>query len=91
MCYFPGFFKELNYQNLLYLQAEIVHLEEDLQSISQRDAQHEDREYFARDWWQLSKQGLPEEAEQWEKFLEIREKLDIYSTAGVFYALKAGF
>ncbi|KAK3367584.1 hypothetical protein B0H63DRAFT_455673 [Podospora didyma] len=45
-------FKHLNYQNLLYLQAEISYLEEDLSDLAERDRQsHPDR---AKNWWALA-------------------------------------
>jgi len=70
-------FRVLNMQNLLYLQAEITHLETDLIQLANRDARHGDRRFFAMDWWSLH-QG--EDTEQWAKVLEIRNKLNEYSS-----------
>lgn len=74
-------FRHLNTQNLLYLQAELVHLERQLSSLAKRDMLHPDRLYFTKDWWSLSQNEGDEDSEQWEKVLEIREKLDEYSTS----------
>ena len=60
-------FKALNYQNLLYLQAEIIHLDEELRELAQRDASHPGREYHAKSWWSLSNGDDMEDQEQWEK------------------------
>jgi hypothetical protein len=72
-------FRALNYRNLLYLQAEIIHLEEELDALSSRDAGHQDRTFYARDWWSLSQGEGDEDTEQWEKVLEIRRLLENYS------------
>jgi hypothetical protein len=73
-------FKELNIQNLLYLQAEITHLETELSEIASKDKQHWDRRNHAHDWWSLSQGECDDDTEQWATVLEIREKLDKYST-----------
>jgi hypothetical protein len=72
-------FEHLSAQNLLYLQAEIVNLQESLAGLSKEDAESEDRErqLFARDWWALSS---AEDSEQWETFLQLRNKLKEYCT-----------
>lgn len=74
-------FRSLNAQNMLYLQAELVHLEADLQELARRDASQPGREYHQRDWWSLSHGGAnaDEANEQWETILAIREKLEKYS------------
>ncbi|KAF7537782.1 hypothetical protein G7054_g3449 [Neopestalotiopsis clavispora] len=71
-------FRQLNAQNLLYLQAELTHLEKELHNLAQRDSSIPDREFFAKDWWSLSQTENDNDAEQWEKVLEIREKLEEY-------------
>ena len=73
-------FQTLNMQNLLYMQAEIIHLEADLREIVREDARYVSRENFPHDWFSLA-MGEEEEGgtEQWNKVLEIREKLDRYS------------
>ncbi|KAI0134161.1 hypothetical protein BJ170DRAFT_690464 [Xylariales sp. AK1849] len=73
-------FRDLNTRNLLYLQAELTHLEKELEGIATRDSLHPDRVYFSKDWWSLS-QSEDEDSEQWEKVLEIRETLDEYNNA----------
>ena len=74
-------FKSLNLQNLLYLQAEITHLEAELDELARRDKMRGGREYHASDWWSLSlgENANEGDLEQWEKVLELREKLDKYS------------
>lgn len=79
-------FRRLNSLNLLYLQAELTHLEEELEILAKRDAADPERQFHARDWWSLAHnndegdEGYDEEAaEQWEKVLEVREKLEQYS------------
>ncbi|KAK8074444.1 hypothetical protein PG997_009107 [Apiospora hydei] len=77
-------FRRLNSLNLLYLQAELTHLEEELEILAKRDAADPERRFHARDWWSLSQHNDNDEddeeaAEQWDKVLEIREKLEQYS------------
>lgn len=71
-------FGALNMQNLLYMQAELTYLEEDLKNLACHDPQDVDK-FFARDWWSLSQSENDEELTQWQKFLEIRGKLKEYS------------
>jgi hypothetical protein len=72
-------FEHLSAQNLLYLQAEIVNLQETLGNLAKEDAESEDpeRKLFARDWWALSS---ADDSEQWETFLQLRNKLKTYCT-----------
>jgi hypothetical protein len=72
-------FRDLNVQNVLYLQAELTHLERELDDIRTRDSLHPDRLYYNKDWWSLSQSENTEDLEQWDKVLEIREKLSQYS------------
>jgi hypothetical protein len=73
-------FRAANLRNLLYLQAEITHLEEKLQSIVSRDIRHGPlRENFPHDWWSLSHGKSEEDKEQWQKVCELRERLEQYS------------
>ncbi|KAF2099869.1 hypothetical protein NA57DRAFT_75374 [Rhizodiscina lignyota] len=72
-------FKALSMQNLLYLQAELIHLESQLRDLARRDATRGDRPHHTHDWWSLSQSEEEEGVEQWEKFLEIREKIDKYT------------
>lgn len=72
-------FKALNNQDLLYSQAEIIHLEERLHRLVDRDAAHPDRRFYSKDWWTLSHGQDEESREQWHTIREIRKKLDKYS------------
>jgi hypothetical protein len=72
-------FRSLNMQNLLYLQAELTHLETELKELAERDVAHIDRQFHAKDWWSLSQGDEEEDTEQWTKFLDIRDKLEKYS------------
>lgn len=76
-------FQALNMQNLLYLQAEITHLEAELREMARRDVQHGNRQNYAYDWWSLSSGVGEEDTEQWGKVLEIREKLEKYSMSSI--------
>jgi hypothetical protein len=69
----------LSVQNLLYLQAEIVDLQESLTILAKADAESEDprRQSFAKDWWLLS---TAEDNRQWKTFLQLRSKLKEYCT-----------
>lgn len=72
-------FKELNVLNLLYTQAELVHLESELTSLRDLDISQPERAAYLRDWWSLAHSEEDEDKEQWQKILEIRQKLDAYS------------
>ena len=76
-------FGALNAQNLLFLQAELVRLEDQLQSIREDDAQSADLEkkQSHQSWRSLvlaHEQG-DASTSQWQKVLEIRDKLKEYS------------
>jgi hypothetical protein len=73
-------FKRANLQNLLYLQAEITFIEEELRQIENRDIRHgQQRGNFAHDWWFLANADTSEDNEQWSKALQLRGKLEQYS------------
>jgi hypothetical protein len=72
-------FRALNMQNLLYLQAELTELEDQHKRLVCRDSGDPNKNYYAKDWWSLSQSDVDEEREQWEKFLDIRDKLKEYS------------
>jgi Family of unknown function (DUF6594) len=73
-------FSKLNYQNLLYLQAELTHLEENLKRLADRDKDDPNRKFYCMDWWSLAQNNKEYDSrEQWEKFLQIRRKLKEYS------------
>jgi hypothetical protein len=71
-------FRMLNAQNLLFLQAEITHLEAQLLSLAQRNSA--DRPFSNKDWWTLYHSEESDDIEQWDKVIEIRDKLEQYST-----------
>jgi hypothetical protein len=73
-------FSQLNLQSLLYLQAELTHLEADLERVAVRDHADPDRAIYAKHWWSLAQSEEDEEKDQWDKVLQIREKLKEYST-----------
>lgn len=72
-------FYHLNMQNLLYYQGEIINLREEFNELAERDLKEADRSYHHRNWRSLSWSTNTEAMEQWEKWLEIREKLKEYS------------
>lgn len=75
-------FGVLNAQNLLHLQAELVHLEKELQDIIKEDSQCQDpsRQQLHHSWHKLNQSLEPgKDPIQWMKCLEIREKLREYS------------
>ena len=71
-------FSRLNALNLLYLQAELIHLEKDLNDIAERDEQA-GLPHYAKDWLSLSESERDGNSEQWQKMLEVRKKLREYS------------
>ncbi|KAF2667891.1 hypothetical protein BT63DRAFT_304305 [Microthyrium microscopicum] len=79
-------FRDLNLQNLLYLQAEITHLEAELRSIALEDEKHGGRQYHHQDWWSLSQSEGGGDNEQWELILELRKKLEKYNDAVLKHA-----
>jgi len=70
-------FEQLSAQDLLYLQAEIINLQEDLSKSMKEDAESDEpeRQLCAKDWAELSSS---KDSEQWEIWLEIRAKLKEY-------------
>ena len=72
-------FSQLNLQSLLYLQAELTHLEADLRRVAVRDHADPNRAIYAQHWWYLAQSEEDEEKDQWDKVLQIREKLKEYS------------
>jgi len=71
-------FAELNARNLLYMQAELLCLEQELDVITYVDERGTDpsTKNFARSVWEMRK---PPNRPQWDKVLEIRRKLKDYS------------
>ncbi|KAI2618784.1 hypothetical protein GGR54DRAFT_142558 [Hypoxylon sp. NC1633] len=74
-------FKRLSYQNLPYLQAEIIHLEESLGRIVDQDASSSERRDYARDWWKLAHGKGRRGKAQWRKVSQIRKRLKEYNEA----------
>jgi hypothetical protein len=74
-------FGNLNAQNLLYLQAELVHLEEKLRGVEIIDgeAQLGNNSSYARDWYWLNNSTFEENNDQIRIIHEIRTKLKEYS------------
>ena len=76
-------FRTLNAQNLLYLQAELVHLEHKLRQCVEADISsgHVDRTIYDRDWQSLAESEASPggNREQWETVLRIRNVLKEYS------------
>ena len=74
-------FSTLNSQNLLYLQAEIIHLESELREheMSNSRAQDGKKHLYARDWYWLKKSVEEGDGAQWRAVLRTREKLKEYS------------
>jgi hypothetical protein len=76
-------FDALNTHNLLYLQAELVFLENKLRKCIELDnlSGHVDRALYDRDWQSLfeSSTALGGNAEQWETALRVRRVLKDYS------------
>jgi len=75
-------FSELNAKNLLYLQAELVELESELRALANADksSQNRVRQHYEKDWRLLNESLHDGYDEQWKKMLQIREKLNTYST-----------
>lgn len=74
-------FRHLNMKNLLYLQAEIAHLDEELSELADRDSLDPELQFHGRDWWSLANGEDETSQEQWYKVLQLREKLDAYNDA----------
>lgn len=75
-------FSQLNARNLLYMQAELLCLEQELDVITYVDEHGTDptTKNFARSVWEMKK---PPNRPQWEKVLEIRGKLKDYSMSSL--------
>lgn len=74
-------FAALNAKNLLYMQAELVHLEAELENIAYEDkhSRHGETESFDVSLFDLKDSSGTENDVQWRKVLEIRNKLKDYS------------
>ncbi|KAJ4320157.1 hypothetical protein N0V94_003518 [Neodidymelliopsis sp. IMI 364377] len=69
-------FSQLNAQNLLYMQAELLGLEHELNITTHFDDKEAATMTFARSVWDMRR---AEYSTQWAKILEIREKLQVYN------------
>ena len=75
-------FGALNAQNLLFLQAEITHLERELEIIRKNNELNNDEKglHGDRNWFELSQESEDGELHpQWVVIQDIREKLKEYS------------
>ena len=75
-------FGALNAQNLLFLQAEITHLERELEVIRRQNELNNDEKglHGDRNWFELSQESEDGEPHpQWVVIQDIREKLKEYS------------
>jgi hypothetical protein len=75
-------FGALNAQNLLFLQAEITHLERELQVIRESNALNNDEKgiHGERNWFELSQESEDGEPHpQWVVIQDIRDRLKEYS------------
>ncbi|KAI1870311.1 uncharacterized protein JN550_005239 [Neoarthrinium moseri] len=72
-------FKRLNIQNLLYSQAEIIHLEDSLSRLVKRDAADTEREFYTTDWWTLAHGEGQNGKEQWIMVRKLKKKLNRYN------------
>lgn len=84
-------FSDINLQNILYLQAEIYGLREDLRKIeaqnqncssSSSSSSSDDLRNFALDWYTLAstRDNDGKANKQWQKVVQLRELLKEYST-----------
>jgi hypothetical protein len=84
-------FGNLNAQNLLYLQAELIHLQTRLRGCeaSNSKAQGGNKALYARDWYWLENSVAEGDGEQWQTVLEIRAKLKEYSEFAIIMVAKS--
>lgn len=74
-------FAALNAKNILYMQADLVHLEAELEDIAREDrcSGHREKQSFEASVFDLKYSSGTENDAQWQKVLEIRNKLKEYS------------
>ncbi|CAG8982639.1 hypothetical protein HYALB_00006034 [Hymenoscyphus albidus] len=86
-------FGSLNSKNLLYLQAELVHLEEKLQALEEVDSISPvgNSSDYSGDWYWLENSIDENNGQQLETVLKIREKLKEYNNAVIRQAVLLGF
>src|SRR5450755_4704044 len=76
----------LNAKNILYLQAELFHLEDELadREAEDRGSSDADKALFSRSVWHLKRsRGNSGQDQQWQTVLEIRRVLNEYSECGL--------
>jgi hypothetical protein len=78
-------FRTLNMQNLLYLQAEITHLEAELRRRTVENIASGKSPDYQHDWWSLAHGHEDGNGMQWDIMLEIGEKLEKYSKLHPIY------
>ena len=75
-------FRAIRLRDLLYLQAELIHLEKSLDDEVQRNmnSQCRNEQWFSRDWLHLSRPELStdEHCLEWRLFKNIRSKIREY-------------
>jgi hypothetical protein len=77
-------FSTLNIQNILYLQAKLTFLENDLRKLAQKDRAEPSRSNYSKDWWSLANSTCCRtDKRQWKKVLEIRKTLKEYSRIAI--------
>ncbi|KAK4198764.1 hypothetical protein QBC40DRAFT_266499 [Triangularia verruculosa] len=76
-------FKRLNYQSILYQQAQIIFLERHLEKLAARDRTHPcpQRQLFDRDWVTMAHPLDAEAGQQWATMQLIQQKLAEYNKA----------
>jgi len=78
-------FRALNARNILYLQAELQIIEQQLPQLESFDARSESPEKmkYSKDYWSLMKSAAQEDHEQWVLIQKMKEKLKVYR--GLFF------
>ncbi|KAI9808416.1 MAG: hypothetical protein M1827_007475 [Pycnora praestabilis] len=76
-------FSALNVRNLLYLQAELAELDNELHHIAVEDSNSDDaqRKLYSTQWWTLNQSMYHGDSLQWKKVLQIRDKVKEYNAA----------
>ncbi|KAL8813738.1 MAG: hypothetical protein Q9223_006968 [Gallowayella weberi] len=80
-------FDALNLKRLLYMQAELVHLEVELRKIEEEDKNSTDpaRACFAYSVYDLKESAYTDKGRQWKRFREVQEKVQAYNGAVLQY------
>ncbi|KAL8808573.1 MAG: hypothetical protein Q9200_004236 [Gallowayella weberi] len=85
-------FDALNLKRLLYMQAELVHLEVELRKIEEEDKNSTDpaRACFAYSVYDLKESAYTDKGRQWKRFREVQEKVQAYSRRWYLGTIAAG-